>query len=58
MLDMQGRFMGHSYYSKSINEFLKEDDDYILGVMAHNNQFPLTDLQRNAWIEEINGVNP
>jgi hypothetical protein len=46
--------MTRSYYSESINSFLKENSDNILGQLTRNHNHALEDLQRNAWISQIN----
>lgn len=45
--------MARAYYSAKIGEFIGHSESYILGELAKQNQFDLTDLQRNAWIEQI-----
>ncbi len=45
--------MNRSYYSASTEQFLKDDSDLILGELSRNHQFALEDLQRNAWIVQI-----
>ncbi len=45
--------MSREYYSASIEEFLKESDDFILGQLTRHHQFTLEDLQRNAWIAQV-----
>lgn len=45
--------MSREYYSASIEEFLKESDDFILGQLTRHHQFALEDLQRNAWIAQV-----
>lgn len=45
--------MSRAYYSAAIENFIKADKDKILGILCANNQFDLTDLQRNTWQEEI-----
>lgn len=45
--------MTRYYYADSIENFLSTTPEEILGIMAHNNQFDLTDTQRNAWFGEI-----
>ena len=42
-----------TYYSNTINIFLQAKKQTILGELALNNQFDLTDLQRNSWEYEI-----
>ncbi|MDO5716821.1 MAG: DUF2075 domain-containing protein [Tissierellia bacterium] len=45
--------MNRAYYYDNIKKFLNQEQDIILAEMVSNNQFDLTDLQRNSWIEEI-----
>lgn len=45
--------MGRYFYHNHIRGFLADTNDAILGVLARNNAFDLTDLQRNAWLYEI-----
>lgn len=45
--------MKRAYYSESLVEFLRRDENYILGELVKNNQFTLEDLQRNTWMNEI-----
>jgi hypothetical protein len=45
--------MPRAFYSNPITAFLEQSEDTILGELARNNPFPLKDLQRNAWLEEI-----
>lgn len=42
-----------TYYSNTINIFLQTKKQAIIGELALNNQFDLTDLQRNSWEYEI-----
>ena len=42
-----------AFYSAEIEQFLRQDMDYILAEMVKFNPFNLTDLQRDAWLEEI-----
>lgn len=46
--------MTRSYYSESISDFLNENSDNILGQLTRNHNHSLEDLQRNAWISQIN----
>ena len=46
--------MKREYYSDSINGFLSSSPEEILGILAMNNDFPLEQSQRNAWLSEIN----
>lgn len=41
-------------YESSINEFKNNDNNYILGELTKNYNFELGDLQKNAWISQIN----
>ena len=45
--------MNRAYYSASTEKFLKDDSDLILGELSRYHQFALEDLQRNAWIAQI-----
>lgn len=45
--------MERAYYSNSVQGFLADRDETILGKMARSNQFALDDLQRNAWLEQF-----
>lgn len=45
--------MPRAFYSDTIMNFLAQSNDEILGILASNNSFDLTDFQRNAWREEI-----
>lgn len=44
---------GRSFYSNTIQGFLDEEIYSILGKMVDSNPFPLTEMQRYAWSEEI-----
>lgn len=46
--------MQREYYSDSIANFRETSPNEILGILAKNNDFPLEQTQRNAWVEEIN----
>ena len=41
-------------YESSISEFIDNDESYILGELTKNFSHDLVDLQKNAWISEIN----
>lgn len=41
-------------YESSVNEFKNNDNNYILGELTKNYNFELGDLQKNAWISQIN----
>lgn len=45
--------MARAYYSASVSEFLSQDRNYILGVLAQNNTHDLEELQRNSWLSQI-----
>ena len=45
--------MKRSFYSNSIDQFLKATENEILGELAQNNEFSLEQAQRNAWMYEI-----
>lgn len=45
--------MTRSYYSNSISDFLYDDSDKILGQLIRNHDFAAENLQRNAWIKQI-----
>ena len=45
--------MKREYYSDSITNFQKLTPDEILGILARNNDFPLEQTQRDAWLDEI-----
>lgn len=46
--------MPREYYSDSIDAFRKTKPDEVFGQLARNNDFPLEQTQRDAWLEEIN----
>ena len=45
--------MARFFYHNLIPVFLADTNDAILGALARNNAFDLTELQRNAWLFEI-----
>ena len=45
--------MQRSYYSNKISEFIKDDINKILGKLARHHNHALEDLQKNAWIKQI-----
>lgn len=45
--------MGRAYYSKTIREFLNDNESYILGELSKFNQFSLEEQQRNAWLKQV-----
>lgn len=45
----------HSYYSATTDDFLRQSEKYILGVIHSNNSTTETTIQQsNTWVEEIN----
>lgn len=48
------RFMKREYYSDSIAAFLNTNHVEIIGQLVMNNDFPVEQTQRDAWLEEIN----
>ena len=42
--------MARFFYHNLISDFLADTNDAILGALARNNAFDLTELQRNAWL--------
>lgn len=50
--------MNRYFYADTIENFIKSDSNYILGALVRNSPFDITDLQRNAWEEEINLLKP
>ncbi len=45
--------MKRAYYSNNISNFLEESSSSILGKLTINHEFALEDLQRNAWVGQI-----
>lgn len=45
--------MKRSYYRDTINNFLKEETNSIFGQLAKNHQHDLDELQKNAWLKQI-----
>lgn len=45
--------MAKVYYVSTIKEFLKEDNEIILGKLLAKDEYETKDLQKNAWKEEI-----
>lgn len=41
------------YYSKSVNSFIKESDESILGTLAQHHAFQLEQTQKEAWMQQI-----
>jgi hypothetical protein len=46
--------MNRAYYAATSEQFLNDDSSLILGELTKNHQFALEDLQKNAWISQIN----
>lgn len=42
-----------AYYFNSINNFILENDELVLGQLLINDEFETTDLQKMAWRSEI-----
>ncbi len=49
--------MNRYFYADTIENFINSDPHYVLGVLVKNSPFDITDLQRNAWEEEISLLN-
>ncbi|WP_309500015.1 DUF2075 domain-containing protein [Sulfurovum sp.] len=45
--------MKRAYYSETIKSFLLDNQDEILGQLARHHTHALEDLQKNAWIKQI-----
>lgn len=45
--------MSRAYYSATLKDFLNSSNDRILGELTRNHQFALEDLQKNAWISQV-----
>lgn len=45
--------MKRAYYSNSLSNFTTSSVDTILSSLTQNNEFPLEQTQRDAWLEEI-----
>ena len=48
-----GIYIKRAYYSNSINNFLIDDNNLILGELSKQHSYSLEELQKNAWIEQI-----
>lgn len=42
-----------AFYQATIQEFLASSEESILGILAQNNHYELTQEQRNAWEIEV-----
>ncbi len=45
--------MQRYYYSNSIDKFIKDSTNEIIGILSQNNEFSLEQTQRYAWSREI-----
>ena len=45
--------MSRAYYAKSINDFLSDDVDSILGQLVRSSSFAVEATQRDAWLCQI-----
>ena len=45
--------MKRAYYSRTVSEFLSQEDNLIFGEITSNDQFAADDLQKNTWKKEI-----
>ena len=45
--------MKRAYYSNTVDKFLDDESERILGILATQHQFALEDLQKSAWIDQI-----
>ncbi len=45
--------LNRSYYSSSIKDFIEDDESRILGELTLHHNYALEDLQRNAWVSQI-----
>ena len=45
--------MKRSYYQSTTEIFLLESENSIFGQLAKNHQHDLEDLQKNAWLKQI-----
>lgn len=45
--------MSRYYYCAPIETFLRQSRDEVLGAIARESHYDITDLQRNAWIAQI-----
>jgi len=41
------------YYANSIQQFISDDESYILGELTKHYDFDLNDLQRNSWLTQV-----
>lgn len=45
--------MKRAYYQNKVSNFLKDDQEKILGELARNHHFELDIAQKNAWLQQI-----
>ncbi len=45
-----------AYYTKSIDAFLKDDPDTILGKITRDHEFSLEETQKKAWIKQVQNL--
>ena len=45
--------MKRAYYSSKISDFIRDNNDSILGELTRHHSFALEELQRNSWIYQI-----
>ena len=45
--------MNRAYYSAEVRKFQNDQNDLILGELTRHHQFALEDLQRNAWMSQV-----
>jgi DUF2075 family protein len=50
--------MKREYYTDSISNFLGSSPEEIIGKLTLNNEFPLEQTQRDAWLAEIQILKP
>ena len=52
-LKKEPQLLPRAYYSASVNDFLSESDDSILGKLTANSEFSVDQTQRDAWLQEF-----
>jgi hypothetical protein len=45
--------MSRSYYTAQIEDFTAQTDEEVLGQLTLNNEFALEQMQRDAWVKEL-----
>lgn len=48
--------MNRAYYSAPVEKFLNDEGSFILGELTNHHEFALEDLQKNAWISQIEAL--